>query len=154
MSTASLIIFNLCLSINRPSLSGALLRLPLLVRLLLFINGVISLLRVVVQDPTRSCSGTTRYCFVMPFHARTPQCVGLFAWHIGDVPLLCALALKPRVIHVIPASKTVHQVVMLLNLVTKRLVLIAALSWVLELLASSMPLLVWWLYLATLIVMI
>ena len=80
--------------------------------------------------------------------------MGLVACHVGDVPLFCTLALKPRVIHVVPASKTVHQFVMLLILVTKRLLLIVALSWVLTLLSSSLPLLFWWLCIATLVVLV
>ena len=55
---------------------------------------------------------------------------------------------------VVTASKTVHQVVMFLDLVSERLLLIAALSWVLALLASSLPLLVWWLWIATLFVLV
>ena len=79
---------------------------------------------------------------MLPFHARTPQCVCLVTWHVRDVPLLRALALKTCVIYVIPASKTVNQVVMFLVLVTDKFLLIAALSGVLALLASSLPLLV------------
>ena len=85
---------------------------------------------------------------MLPFHAHTPHCVGLVAFHVGGVPLLRALEIKTYVIYVVPASKTVHQVVMFLDLITKWLLLIAALSWVLALLAllaSSLPLLVWWL---------
>ena len=73
-----------------------------------------------------------------------PRCVGLVSWHVGYVPCLHVLAFKPCVIHVVPASKTVHQVVILLDLVTERLLLITVLSWMLALLASSLPLLVWW----------
>ena len=42
---------------------------------------------------------------------------------------------------------------MLLDLVTERLLLTAALSWVLDLLASSLPLWVWWLCVATLMLL-
>ena len=90
----------------------------------------------------------------MPFHARTPHFVGLVAWHVGDVPPLRALALKTCVIYVVPASKTVHQVVMFFNLVTGRLLLISELSWVLVLLDSSLKLLVWWLCVATVTVLV
>ena len=91
---------------------------------------------------------------MLPFHARTPHCVVLVACHVGAVPLLRALALKTCVIYVVPASKTVHQVVMFLYLVTKRLLLIAALSWMLDLMASSLTLLVWWLCVATVTVLV
>ena len=63
-----------------------------------------------------------------------------------------ALALEPCVIHIVSTSKTVHQIVMLLDLVTKRL-LIVVLSWVLELLDRSVPSWVWWLCVATLILL-
>ena len=66
--------------------------------------------------------------------------MGLVTWHVGGVPLLHTLALKTCVIYVLSASKTVHKVVLFFNLVTKRLLLIEALSWVLALLAISLPL--------------
>ena len=114
------------------------MRPPLLIRLFLFINDVIRRLQVVCQDPTHSCSGTIRYCFVLPFHVSTSYCVFLVTCHVGDVPCLRALALEPRVIYVVSKSKIVHQIVMLLDLVTKRLLIVVlswVLSWVLDLLA-------------------
>ena len=74
-----------------------------------------------------------------------PHCVGLVVWYVGDVSLLRVLAIKTCMIYVVPASKTVHQVVMFLDIVTERLLLIVALSWVMALLTSILPLLVWWL---------
>ena len=55
-------------------------------------------------------------------------------------------------IHVVSKSKTVHQIVMLLDLVIERL-LIAVLSWVLDLFARSLPSWVCWLCVATLMLL-
>ena len=55
-------------------------------------------------------------------------------------------------IHIVSTTKAVHKILMLLDIVTEML-LIAVVSWVLDLLTRSLPSWVWWLCVATLMLL-
>jgi hypothetical protein len=89
--------------------------LPLLCLFFTFVHEEVGFAEVLGKDPAHAGAGSVRQCFVLCFHAGTPDGVGVFASDCGDVVVAGYRALEALMIDIISTRETVAKVVLLLD---------------------------------------